>query len=90
MSRVTRWLKSLEWFEYEFIYLNKTDDTVTYILNALPTLHPSQPYVFWLQIHILQYYFSIKNCLTVYNFALKNTTQKLDPLYELSINKLED
>ena len=35
---------SLEWFQSESIYLNKTDYAVTYILNALPTLHPSQPY----------------------------------------------
>jgi len=33
---------SLEWFQSEFIYLNKTDYTVMYILSALPTLHPSQ------------------------------------------------
>jgi hypothetical protein len=65
---------SLEWFQSEFIYLNKTDYTVMLFLHYTPPNHilTAGPYFTLLLQH--------KKYLTLYNFALKNTTQKLDPL----------
>jgi hypothetical protein len=77
---------SLEWLQSTFIYFNKIDYTVTYLLDVLPTLHPSEPYFDCRSI-----FYSITSAiikyLTSYNFALQNTTQKRSIIQALSINK---